>query len=155
MPNVLFLCTGNSCRSQIAEGWLRHLAGDRFSAYSAGLEPSSLNPLAVEAMQEIGIDISGQHSKDVVGLLGQHFPYIITVCDRARDSCPIFPGVCIRQHWPIEDPARAPGSHDQRMQVFRTTRDEIGAQVRSFIQASNAVQASSDHSAAPHSASAA
>jgi arsenate reductase len=84
MPNVLFLCTGNSCRSQMAEGYLRHLAGDRFNAQSAGLEPSTLNPLAVEAMREVGIEISGQHSKDVVGFLGQHFPHIITVCDRAR-----------------------------------------------------------------------
>jgi arsenate reductase len=134
MRNVLFLCTGNSCRSQMAEGYLRHLAGDRFNAQSAGLEPSILNPLAVEAMPEVGIDISGQHSKDVVGFLGQHFPHIITVCDRARDRCPIFPGICFREHWPIDDPAQAEGTHDERMQVFRRVRDEIGARVRNFIQ---------------------
>jgi arsenate reductase len=134
MPNVLFLCTGNSCRSQMAEGWLRHLAGDHFNAQSAGLEPSELNSLAVEAMREVGIDISGQSSKNVIGFLGQHFPYIITVCDRARDSCPIFPGICIREHWPIDDPANAEGSHDERMKVFRVVRDEIGARVRGFIE---------------------
>lgn len=145
MPNVLFLCTGNSCRSQMAEGWLRHLAGDYFNAQSAGLEPSALNPLAVEAMREVGIDISGQRSKNVIGFLGQHFPYIITVCDRARDACPIFPGICVREHWPIDDPANAEGSHDERMQVFRTVRDEIGARVRGFIEAY------SDHPTMPQS----
>jgi arsenate reductase len=133
MPNVLFLCTGNSCRSQMAEGWLRHLAGDRYTAYSAGLDPTALNPLAVEAMQEVGIDISAHQSKNVVDFLGRHFPHIITVCDRAQAACPIFPGICFRQHWPIDDPATAAGIHDQRMQVFRITRDEIGARVRAFI----------------------
>ena len=133
MPNVLFLCTGNSCRSQMAEGWLRHLAGDRFTACSAGLDPTALNPLAVEAMREVGIDISQQQSKNVTGFLGQHFPHVITVCDRAQAACPIFPGICFRQHWPIDDPATATGSHDERMKVFRTVRDEIGQRVRAFI----------------------
>lgn len=135
MPNVLFLCTGNSCRSQMAEGWLRHLAGDHFTAHSAGLNPTALNPLAVEAMREVGIDISAQHSKNVIDFLGQHFPYIITVCDRARDACPIFPGISFREHWPIDDPAHAEGSHEERMQVFRTVRDEIGVHVRDFVRA--------------------
>jgi arsenate reductase len=134
MPNVLFLCTGNSCRSQMAEGYLRHLGGDEFNAQSAGLEPSILNPLAVEVMREVGIDISAQHSKDVVGFLGQHFPYLITVCDRARDRCPIFPGICFREHWPIDDPAQAEGTHTERMEAFRRVRDEIGARVRDFIE---------------------
>ena len=133
MTKVLFLCTGNSCRSQMAEGWLRHLAGDRFAAYSAGLDPTALNPLAVEAMREIGIDISAQQSKNVTSFLGQHFPHIITVCDRAQASCPIFPGVCFREHWSIDDPASAAGTHEERMQVFRTVRDEIGRRVRAFI----------------------
>ncbi len=133
MANVLFLCTGNSCRSQIAEGWLRHLAADRYTAYSAGLDPTALNPLAVEAMREVGIDISAQQSKNVTSFLGQHFPHIITVCDRAQASCPIFPGVCFRQHWPIDDPATATGTHEERMQIFRITRDEIGRRVRAFI----------------------
>jgi arsenate reductase len=118
----------------MAEGWLRHLAGDIYNAQSAGLEPTTLNPLAVEAMSEAGIDISGQHSKDVVGFLGQHFPHVITVCDRARDRCPIFPGICFREHWPIDDPAQAEGTHEQRMQVFRRVRDEIRFRVREFIE---------------------
>jgi arsenate reductase (thioredoxin) len=133
MPDVLFLCTGNSCRSQMAEGWLRHLAGDRFHAFSAGLQPSFVHPLAIEAMREAGVDISGQHSKDVASLLGRHFAYIITVCDRAQQNCPIFPGPSIREHWPIEDPATVEGSHDERMQVFRATRDQIGGRICRFI----------------------
>jgi arsenate reductase len=133
MPDVLFLCTGNSCRSQMAEGWLRRLAGDRFHAFSAGLQPSFVHPLAIEAMREVEIDISGQRSKDVVTFLGQHFSYIITVCDRARDACPIFPGPSMREHWAVEDPATAAGSHDERMRTFRKVRDEIEARVRGFL----------------------
>ncbi len=133
MPDVLFLCTGNSCRSQMAEGWLRHLAGDRFRAYSAGLRPGVVHPLAIEVMREAGVDISGQQSKDVSTLLGRHFAYVITVCDRARDSCPIFPGPSVREHWPIEDPATAEGSHEERMRVFRAVRDEIAERVRGFV----------------------
>lgn len=89
---VLFLCTGNSCRSQMAEGYLRHLAGDRFAVESAGTLPSHVNPLAIRAMKEKGIDISGHRSKNVTEFLGQHFTYVITVCDNARQQCPIFPG---------------------------------------------------------------
>lgn len=133
MPDVLFLCTGNSCRSQMAEGWLRHLGGERFRAYSAGLKPSVVHPLAIEAMREVGVDISRQFSKDVSTLLGRHFAYVITVCDRARDSCPIFPGPSMREHWPIEDPATAEGSHEEQMRVFRATRDEIAGRVRRFL----------------------
>jgi arsenate reductase len=133
MPDVLFLCTGNSCRSQMAEGWLRYLAGDRFDAFSAGLQPSIVHPLAIEAMREAGVDISGQHSKDVSGLLGRHFSYVITVCDRAQQNCPIFPGPSIREHWPIEDPATAEGSHDERMRIFRKIRNEIEARVRRLL----------------------
>ena len=133
MPDVLFLCTGNSCRSQMAEGWLRHLAGDRFQAFSAGLKPSVVHPLAIEVMREAGIDISGQHSKDVSGLLGRRFAYIITVCDRAQQNCPIFPGPSLREHWPIEDPATAEGSHDERMVVFRKVRDDIEGRMRRFL----------------------
>src|SRR6266576_614794 len=88
-PKVLFLCTGNSARSQMAEGYLRHVAGDEFEPLSAGVEPKELNPLAVEAMREIGIDISQQKSKDVIGFLGQYIPYVVTVCDNAKQRCPI------------------------------------------------------------------
>jgi arsenate reductase len=117
----------------MAEGWLRQLGGDRFRAYSAGLKPGVVHPLAIEAMREVGVDISRQISKDVSTLLGRHFAYVITVCDRARASCPIFPGPSMREHWPIEDPARVEGSHEERMRVFRATRDEIAERVRGFL----------------------
>jgi arsenate reductase len=124
-PKVLFLCTGNSARSQMAEGYLRRAAGDRFEAMSAGIEPKGLNPLAAEAMREIGIDITTQQSTNVVSLLGQHIPYVITVCDNARERCPIFPRTYKFLHWSFDDPAAAEGSHDQRLAVFRRVRDEI------------------------------
>jgi arsenate reductase (thioredoxin) len=128
-PKVLFLCTGNSARSQMAEGYLRHVAGDRFDAMSAGIEPKGLNPLAVEAMKEIGIDISGQTSKDVVKLLGQHIPYVVTVCDNARERCPIFPRTYKFLHWSFDDPAAATGSHEEKLGVFRRVRDEIAKRI--------------------------
>lgn len=124
-PKVLFLCTGNSARSQMAEGYLRHVAGDHFEPLSAGIEPKGLNPLAVEAMREIGIDISKQHSKDVVSLLGQHVPFVVTVCDNAKERCPIFPGTWEFLHWSFEDPAAAIGTHEERLAVFRLVRDEM------------------------------
>lgn len=124
-PKVLFLCTGNSARSQMAEGYLRHAAGDRFEAMSAGVEPKGLHPLAVEAMAEIGIDISHQKSKDVVTLLGQHIPYVITVCDEARERCPIFPHTFKFLHWSFNDPAAGVGTRDESLAVFRRVRDEI------------------------------
>jgi arsenate reductase (thioredoxin) len=130
---VLFLCTGNSCRSQMAEGFLRSLAADRFEAHSAGTRPSTLNPLAVKAMNEVGIDISQQSSKNASGYLGTHFPYLITVCDNAKESCPIFPGTSIRLHWPFDDPADATGTEEERLAVFRRVRDEIGERIREFV----------------------
>jgi arsenate reductase len=128
-PKVLFLCTGNSARSQMAEGYLRHVAGDRFEAMSAGIEPKGLNPLAVCAMREIGIDISKQTSKDVVTLLGQHIPYVVTVCDNAKERCPIFPGTWKFLHWSFEDPAQAAGTQEERLAFFRRVRDEIAGQI--------------------------
>ena len=122
---VLFLCTGNSARSQMAEGYLRHAAGDRFEVLSAGIEPKGLNPLAVEAMREIGIDISQQQSKDVVTLLGQHIPYVVTVCDNAKERCPIFPGTWKFLPWSLEDPAAAEGTNQEKLAVFRRVRDQI------------------------------
>ena len=124
-PKVLFLCTGNSARSQMAEGYLRHVAADQFEPISAGIEPKGLNPLAIEAMREIGIDISKQHSKDVVSFLGQHVPYVVTVCDNAKERCPIFPGTWEFLHWSFEDPAAATGTHEERLVVFRRVRDEM------------------------------
>jgi len=134
-PRVLFICTGNSARSQMAEGFLRHYAGDEYEVYSAGLEPRPVNPLAVDVMREVGIDISGQTSKGVRDYLGRvHFGFIITVCTDAERECPIFPGVSIRLHWPFDDPAAAAGSDDERRQVFRRVRDEIDAAVRAWIE---------------------
>ena len=108
-PRVLFLCTGNSARSQMAEGLPRHLAGDQFEALSAGINPVGLNPLAVEVMREIGVDISHQHSKDVRELLGTAIPYVVTACDNAKEHCPIFPGTYKYMHWSLEDPAAVQG----------------------------------------------
>ena len=134
-PKVLFLFTGNSARSHMAEGYLRHIAGDRFEAMSAGIEPKGLNPLAVEAMREIGIDISQQPSKDVVSLLGQHVPYVVTVCDNAKERCPIFPGTWKFQHWSLEDPAAAEGTPEERLAVFCRIRDQIIAHIdQEFVE---------------------
>jgi len=128
-PKVLFLCTGNSARSQMAEGYLRHVANDQFEALSAGVEPKGVNPLAVEAMNEIGIDISHQQSKDVASLLGQYIPYVITLCEDAKERCPIFPRTYKFLHWGFDDPAAAVGSHDENLAVFRRVRDEIANKI--------------------------
>jgi arsenate reductase (thioredoxin) len=130
---VLFLCTGNSCRSQMAEGWLRKLGGDRFEAFSAGTKPSEVNALAIEAMAEVGIDISQHRSKLAAEFFGQHMSYIITVCDNAKESCPIFPGTSERMHWPFEDPASFTGTEEQKLQGFRRVRDEIRDAVSQFV----------------------
>ena len=129
---VLILCTGNSARSQMAEGLLRNDAGKRFEVESAGVEPSRVRPEAIEAMREIGIDISGHRSKSVDEFLGQAFDYVITVCDNANQRCPIFPGTTERIHWSFEDPATAPGDETERFSVFRRVRDEIRARLREF-----------------------
>ena len=122
---VLFLCTGNSARSQMAEGYLRHIAGDEFEVMSAGIEPKGLNPLAVEVMKEVDIDISRQTSKDVREFLGQAIPYVVTVCDNAKQRCPIFPRTYKFLHWSLEDPAEVTGSREEKLAVFRRVRDEI------------------------------
>lgn len=134
-PKVLFLCTGNSARSQMAEGYLRQVAGDRFEAMSAGIAPKGLNPLAVEAMADVGVDISKQISKDVASLLGQHIPYVVTVCDNAKERCPIFPGTWKFVHWSLEDPAAVQGTHEERLAVFRQVRNQIIAHIdQDFLQ---------------------
>jgi arsenate reductase (thioredoxin) len=130
---VLFLCTGNSCRSQMAEGLLRHLAGDHFEAASAGTHPVGLNADAVEAMKEIDINISGHRSKRVDEFLGQQFDYVITVCDRAKETCPIFPSAASLLHWGFDDPAAIMGTIEERQRVFRRVRDEIAERIRQFI----------------------
>lgn len=131
---VLFLCTGNSSRSQMAEGLLRHLAGDRFEVFSAGTQPVGLNPLAVAVMREQGINISRHRSKGMNEFAGQQFDYVITVCDQARESCPVPPPSTKRLHWSFEDPAAAKGPAEVREAIFRRVRDEIAARIRQFIQ---------------------
>ena len=130
---VLFLCTGNSCRSQMAEGWLRHLAGDRFEVVSAGTHPVGINPYAVKVMEEAGVDISKHVSERVDSYLDQPFHYVITVCDHAQESCPVFPGAATKLHWSFEDPAHATGSYEQKLIIFRKTRDEIASRIRHFL----------------------
>ena len=128
-PKVLFLCTGNSARSQMAEGFLRHFAGERFEAASAGIEPKSLNPLAVAAMREIGIDISSQRSKDIREFLGAPVQYVVTVCSNAREKCPVFPATVKFMHWNLDDPAAVQGTEDEKLAAFRQARDEIIARI--------------------------
>jgi arsenate reductase (thioredoxin) len=122
---VLFLCTHNSARSQMAEALLRHLAGESVEAHSAGTEATHVRPLAIRAMDEIGIDVSGQESKTLDRYVGERFDYVITVCDEANEACPFFPGAKNRLHWSFEDPSQADGSEDERLAVFRRVRDEI------------------------------
>jgi arsenate reductase (thioredoxin) len=122
---VLFLCTHNSARSQMAEGSRRHLAGDRFEVMSAGTEATQVRPLAIRAMEEIGIDISGQESKTLDRYLHEPLDHVITVCDDANEACPFFPGAQSRLHWSFEDPSKAEGSEEERLEVFRSVRDRI------------------------------
>ncbi len=130
---VLILCTGNSARSQMAEGLLRHDSGDKFEVMSAGVEPSIVRPEAIAAMKEIGIDITSHRSKSVDEFAGQNFDYIITVCDNAKESCPIFPGNATRIHQSFEDPPPAAvGDYESRLAIFRRVRDEIRDWLREF-----------------------
>ena len=122
---VLFLCTHNSARSQMAEGLLRHLAGNRFAAFSAGTEATAVRPLAIRAMAELGIDISGQESKTLDRYLGEPFDAVITVCDQAAEACPVFPGAKQRLHWSFPDPSKAEGSEEEQLAVYRAVRDDI------------------------------
>jgi arsenate reductase (thioredoxin) len=122
---VLFLCTHNSARSQMAEGLLRYLAGDRFEPYSAGTEATRVRPLATRAMGELGIDISHQESKTLDRYLGEPFDVVITVCDQAAEVCPVFPGARERRHWSFPDPAQATGSTEEQLAVYRAVRDAI------------------------------
>jgi arsenate reductase len=131
---VLILCTGNSARSQMAEGLLRYLAGDRFEVESAGVEPYYVRPQAIEVMREIGIDISNHRSKSVDEFTGQEFDYVITVCDNARERCPVFPVKTERIHWSFDDPGEARGDESAVLAVFRRVRDEIGERLREFIR---------------------
>ena len=125
-PTILILCTGNSCRSHLAEGVLRAAAGDLFVVASAGSKPAGyVHPLAIRAMQEIGIDISGHRSKPMNDFLAARIETVITVCGNADQACPLFPGQVNRHHWPFDDPARATGTDEEKLAVFRRVRDEI------------------------------
>ena len=127
---VLFLCTHNSARSQMAEGLLRHLAGDRFEVASAGTEATSVRPEAIEAMADLGVDISGQSSKTLERYLEEPFDHVVTVCDDANEACPVFPRAKSRLHWSFRDPSRSEGSAEERLEDFRTVRDEIQGRIR-------------------------
>ena len=133
---VLILCTGNSARSQMAEGLLRHDAGGQFEVESAGTKPGSVRPEAIAVMHELGIDISGHRSKHVNELDGDLFDYVITVCDNAKESCPLFPGAVERLHHGFEDPAAVNGSDEERLAVFRRVRDELREYLRKFASGS-------------------
>lgn len=130
---MLFLCTHNSARSQMAEAYLRSIAGDHYEVASAGTEPSRVHPLAVRAMQEIGIDISGQTSKPVKSFLDDAWHYVITVCDHANEYCPLFPFPSQRIHWSFPDPSQATGTMEERLRVFRRIRDDIIRQIRAWL----------------------
>ena len=131
---VLFLCTGNSARSQMGEALLRKYAGDRFEVHSAGLEPKGLNPYTARVLEEIGVDPSRHRSKSLREYLGRvNFGYLITVCSDAEKNCPIFPGVSVRLHWPFEDPAKAEGSDEEKLAKFREVRDQIDARIQVWL----------------------
>jgi arsenate reductase len=132
-PRVLFLCTGNSCRSQMAEGLLRQMAGARFEVLSAGTEPRGLNPQAVKTMKEIGIDISDHRSKGIDELPVHRFDYVITVCDKAREASPNFPSQSARFHWSIDDPAEVRGSAEVRRRAFRHVRERLADLILQFV----------------------
>lgn len=130
---VLFLCTGNSARSQMAEGLLKKLGDDKFEVFSAGLQPTTVNPYAIQVMQERGIDISNQQSKNIAVYAHQKFDYVITLCEKARQSCPFFPGAAQQRHWDLADPAAAQGEEKMITETFRKTRDAIEEKIREFL----------------------
>lgn len=130
---VLFLCTHNSARSQMAEGFLRALAGDRFDVASAGTEATRVHPLAIRAMEEVGIDLGEHTSKTIDVFLGQPWDYVITVCDNANERCPMFPGGTTRIHWSFDDPSQATGTDEDKLRRFRRVRDEILTRLRQWL----------------------
>jgi arsenate reductase (thioredoxin) len=131
---VLILCTANSARSQMAEGLLRREAGPSCEVFSAGTSPTRVRPEAIAVMHEAGIDISGHHSKSVEEFVGQDFDYVVTVCDNARETCPVFPAGTRSIHWSIEDPAENDGSEEERLAAFRRARDELQERLRAFVR---------------------
>jgi len=134
-PSVLFICTGNTARSQMAQVLLEHHAGDRFKVTSAGLEPGEINPLTVQVLEERGLPTDHLQAKGVRPLLGEHFTYVVTVCDRAEANCPIFAHASYRLAWAFDDPAAAQGSEEERLAVFRRVRDEIDLKIEDWLRA--------------------
>lgn len=134
--SVLFLCSHNSARSQMAESLQRHYEGERFEVYSAGLEPSQINPFTRQVLAEIGLDMEGQYAKNLQDYWGgkYHFTYLITVCDRAEEKCPLFPFATHRLYWPFEDPSAAQGSDEAKASKFREVRDQIGEKIQAWIK---------------------
>lgn len=132
---VLFLCTHNSARSQMAEALLRHVGGDHFEVHSAGTEPSRVHPLAIRAMGEIGLDITNNESKSLDQYLGDDFDYVITVCDQANESCPVFPGDPKRIHWSFPDPSAVEGTEEERLKAFASIRDQLRMRLRNWVLA--------------------
>lgn len=132
---VLFLCTGNSCRSQMAEGWLKHLGKGKYEVFSAGIVAHGKNPRAIAVMQEAGVDISGQESEQLDPEILNHLDLLITVCGNADETCPTVPVSCEKQHWPFDDPAKASGSEEEIMTEFRRVRDQIKARITEFVNA--------------------
>ena len=132
---VIFVCTHNSARSQMAEGMLRAWGGDRFEALSAGTEATRVRPEAIRVMDEIGIDISGQESKTLEPFMGEAFSWLITVCDQAREACPVIPGVAQQAHWSIDDPSAVEGDEEARLDAFRTARDVLRDRIHIFLLA--------------------
>lgn len=130
---VLFICTHNSARSQMAEGLLRHLGGEQFEVFSAGTEATYVRPMAIRAMAELGIDISQQQSKTIDRYLGEPLEDVITVCDTAAEACPVFPGAVRRRHWSFEDPSKATGSEAEQLEVYRRVRDEIRSRIENEL----------------------
>ena len=131
---VIFVCTHNSARSQMAEGMLRALGGDRYEVFSAGTEATRVRPEAIRVMGEIGIDISGHASKTLEPFMGEPFDWLVTVCDDAREACPTLPGVARQAHWSIEDPSAVEGSEEERLSAFRAARDELRDRLGQFLQ---------------------
>jgi len=130
---VLFVCTGNACRSQMAEGLARHLGGGRVQSYSAGVFPAGVNRFAIEVMKEAGIDISSHRSKSFEDLDGLEPDFVITLCDFAESMCPAYPGARRKEHWPTFDPSQVPGTREELLPMFRATRDELAARIREFL----------------------
>ncbi|MDR9437733.1 MAG: arsenate reductase (thioredoxin) [Thiohalophilus sp.] len=138
--NILFLCTGNSCRSQIAEGWAKQFAPSDWIIESAGIEAHGKNPRAIAVMADAGVDIAQQESTRLTSDMLEHADYLVTVCGHADENCPVLPANTRKAHWPLDDPAKATGSEDEIMQVFRTARDDIRRRVEELVQRLKAEQ---------------